>query len=107
MKGASSIPSFSCLRPPASLAYWNSFPSLLLLLTNGIVLGAGLRYAIIRLFVHNTRQIEDLEQHVEIVEEDYHDDASPKQFIASIREANEKDGDRNRPLDQKMDNNLP
>lgn len=32
--------------------------SVLLLLTNGLVLGAGLRYAIIRLFIHNTRQIE-------------------------------------------------
>ena len=92
MKGASSIPSFSCLRPPSSFAHWNSFPSLLLLLTNGIVLGAGLRYAIIRLFIHNTRQIE-VEQHVDndagtilkIVEEDYHDDALPKQFIVSIR----------------------
>lgn len=93
MKGASSMPSFSCLRPPTSLAHWNSFPSLLLLLTNGIVLGAGLRYAIIRLFIHNTRQIE-VEQHdvdndagtiLKIVEEDYHDDAPPKQFIVSIR----------------------
>lgn len=32
--------------------------SVLLLLTNGLLLGAGLRYAIIRLFIQNTRQIE-------------------------------------------------
>jgi len=32
--------------------------SVLLLLTNGLILGAGLRYAIIRLFIQNTRQIE-------------------------------------------------
>lgn len=32
--------------------------SVLLLLTNGLLFGAGLRYAIIRLFIQNTRQIE-------------------------------------------------
>ena len=84
------------------------FPSVLLLLTNGLVLGAGLRYAITRLFIHNTRQIETQHEQTIIdasksevesitlrhdnairrpIENDSTEeyDVSPKQFIVSIR----------------------
>ncbi len=87
---------------------WHKLPSVLLLLTNGLVLGAGLRYAIIRLFIQNTRQIET-QRHDEItdaskseaeatslrfddtIRQPLHNNfteehgASAKQFIISIR----------------------
>ena len=44
------------------------FSSVLLLLTNGLILGAGLRYAIIRLFIHNTRQIETQQHEQKIID---------------------------------------
>jgi len=89
-------------------ASWQKLPSVLLLLTNGLFLGAGLRYAIIRLFIQKTPQIEtqrfDELKDVSKSEADStslrHDDpirqplhnnfteehgASPKQFVVSIR----------------------
>lgn len=96
-------------RLSAETAWHNKLPSVLLLLTNGLVLGAGLRYAIIRLFVQKTRQIKTQKQHEQIIDDSESEadvtslrrddptrqpphnqsteehDTSPKQFIVLIR----------------------
>ena len=66
----------SCQRSVDTTAYKVS--SVLLLLTKGLVLGAGLRYAIIRLFVQHTRQIDTQQQEQQKI------DASKSEVEATI-----------------------